>query len=518
VGTVTALFSSACGDPVDVDRLEGREVDAEEANTHVAADIVVGALLEPMTTPSALEVGLAPDDELATFGGADGAGSWFKKDAQAWHDLFEAIAACDAMTTERPPWYVKPHEWQFLGRMEFVAVGEDPADVVEASFTAFDDEATDPEGDLDDLPLLQQWKLAQADRPILVDLESGLAFRSRIDPFPLRDLDITALSSELVDEEQEDEEAEAFGAAEDGGDTSEPAIVTPGEALDTLTGAGDGAADTRRSTTARLADGSIGHAEPRAVYGEDGRLYVEDPGTLPWRRVAQVRQVLNDRVEPIGYCSAAMAGPRHAWSAAHCFISRSGKLLSSSAIVPAANGQGLTLAEFPYGSFRVRYVLFSSEYQVTDSVRTDWAIAILRDTRGYDKWFGSKAASKKRLKNKTHRVSGYPSNVSINFNFIPCDDTPLLAGFCGDYQYYQDAKVRRVYSTTLRSKHDATKGQSGSALVRMSPNGNSGSTRGVLNKGFGPWTRYRRLTSWNISTLCRAYDDYPSSDFEVSCE
>lgn len=484
-------------------------MDTEEANTHVAADIVVGALLEPMTTPSALEVGLAPDDELATFGGADGAGSWFKKDAQGWHDLFEAIAACEAMTTERPPWYVKPHEWQFLGRIEY-AVDADDGD---EAFSEEDDEPTGPEGDLEDLPLLQQWKLAQDDRPILVDLEFGLAFRSRVDLFARRHLHLTALPSEPNDAAEP-----SLPADEDGGDDGEVPLEGPGgqhelragEALRVTEEGVDIAADRLELAP------SSGEDETAAIFGADGRIYVPDPTTLPWRRAAQIRRLENGAVASTGDCSAAMAGPRHAWTAAHCIVDNDGKFKVRS-VVPAANGTGTTSAELPFGHFPIKAVVFPNEYTSTRSARTDWGIAIVASPRGYDKWFGSQSAKRSQMKNRSHRAIGYPGDFLEGVGLIGCADGP--SGFCREYQYYQDSKIRRVYVATLRTRHDAIPGQSGSGIIRIDSAGASGFVRGVLNRGeTSDWTKVRRLTRSTIQILCDMYDSYPSSVYEVSCE
>jgi hypothetical protein len=508
VGTVTALFLSACGDPGDVDRSHGREVENEEANTHVAADIVVGALLEPMTTPSALEVGLAPDDELATFGGADGSSSWFKKDAQAWHDLFEAIAACEAMTTERPPWYVKPHEWQFLGRIEY-AVDADDGD---EAFSEEDDEPSGPEGDLEDLPLLQQWKLAQDDRPILVDLEFGLAFRSRVDLFARRHLDLTALPSEPNDAAEP-----SLPADEDGGDDGDVPLEGPGGQHELRAGEALRATEQGAEIAAdrlELAPSS-GEDEAAAIFGADGRIYVPDPTTLPWRRAAQIRRLENGAVANGTKCSAAMAGPRHAWTAAHCIIDNNGKFLQAFSIVPAGNGNGTTNKELPFGHFPVKAVLFPNAYTSGASARTDWMIAVMASPRGYDRWFGSQSATRSRIKNRFHRAMGYPGEV-LDGTKIGCDDGPF--GECDSYLYFQDAKVRRVYVSTLRTRHDAVPGQSGSGIIRIDSSGTSGFVRGVLNRNVIGWTAARRLTRSVVLTLCDMYEEYPSSVYEVSCE
>jgi V8-like Glu-specific endopeptidase len=509
VGTAAALFLSGCGDPDDVDRPDGFEVEDEAAETHVATDVRVGALLEPMRTPSALQVGLALDDDLATFGGSDGEGLWFKKDAQAWHDLFAAIAACDAMTVERPPWYVKPHEWQFLGRVEFATDDDD----LDEEFSEEDTEPTGPEGDFEDLPLLQQWKLVQDDRPILVDLEFGLAFRSRTDLFVLRHLDLVAMPSEPIDEEVE----ASVPDEEDGGEQDGAPLEVPGtdhefQGGDTSSARGE---DSTGTADERVLAPSSGEDETAAIFGPDGRIYVPDPTNLPWRRAAQIRRLVNGAVVKGGKCSAAMAGPRHAWTAAHCIIDKNGKFQQAFSIVPAANGNGVTNMELPFGHFPVKAVLFPNAFTSGATARTDWMIAVMASPRGYDKWFGSQSAKRSQIKNRFHRAVGYPGEF-LNGDLIGCDDGPF--GSCDDYMYYQDAKVRRVYVSTLRTRHDGVPGQSGSGIIRMNATGTSGFVRGVLNREGSNWTYARRLSRWVILNLCDLYEDYPSSVHEVSCE
>jgi V8-like Glu-specific endopeptidase len=210
-----------------------------------------------------------------------------------------------------------------------------------------------------------------------------------------------------------------------------------------------------------------------------------------------------------------MAGPRHAWTAAHCIIDKDGKFQQAFSIVPAGNGTGTTVTRVPFGHFPVKAVLFPNAYTSGATARTDWMIAVLASPRGYDKWFGSQSAKRSQFKNRFHRAIGYPGE-RLNGMTIGCADGPF--GNCGGYQYYQDAKVRRVYVSTLRTRHDGVPGQSGSGIIRMNATGTSGFVRGVLNREGSNWTYARRLSRWVILNLCDLYEDYPSSVYEVSCE
>lgn len=76
------------------------------------------------------------------------------------------------------------------------------------------------------------------------------------------------------------------------------------------------------------------------------------------------------------------------------------------------------------------------------------------------------------------------------------------------YQYKQSAQIQRVYTSTLKSVHDATQGQSGASAWKLS----NQIVRGVLIKGAGSSTFLTRIRTGVFDFICSAIHDNPTTD------
>ncbi len=420
-----------------------------------------------------------------------GANTPYVMDPLALSMLVAELGNCEANAGdpgfEIPPWFAAPQDWQFVGRVRFSEADA----VVDEGFAETQLEPPQPEGDFADLPLWKQWLEAQRERAFLLDLDTRLAFRSRVDLFPRRN--------------------EVLISPPDGADGPVPQLTIE-----------EDEASAEDAPSVLLGDGDheedAGPMEPRMIFGTDGRLHVPDTTVNPWRRAAALRRrKADDSVENFSLCSAAFAGPRHLWTAAHCVIDSNGTLRRAAA--PGQSINGAAPAATPFGTFAVRYIYYPGAFSSgLDSATYDWALIVLRDTAGYSRWFGSQSATFGALKNRGHRAIGYPGDVSSTYQNVGCANSPDPLGSCQGRQYQQLADLEQVFSTSLRSRHDAIGGQSGSGIVRFTDSFSTNYVRGILNRESSDWTKSRRLTNYNLQYLCDALDSLPSTAYEASCE
>ncbi len=464
------------------------ELGSEAADVYQLLVAPRASALAPEGVPAQIVEALAVEQQQLN-GDADAP---YVMDVLALSMLLSEISNCEAdagdPSIELPPWFSAPQDWQFVGRVRINEFGPDD----DQGFEETQPEPPQPEGDFADLPLWKQWLEAQRERAILLDLDTRLAFRSRVDLFPRRN--------------------EVLISSPDRGDGPVPQLGMEEESQ----GAPEDADPVLHD--AEAAAGGSGPMEPRSIFGTDGRLHVPNTTQVPWRRAAALRRRnADDSVQDLALCSAAFAGPRHLWTAAHCVIDSNGTLRRAAA--PGQSENGSEPETTPFGTFAVRYIFYPSAFRSgLDSATYDWALIVLRDTVGYPSWFGSQSATFGALKNRAHRAIGYPGDFNADYQFVPCANSPNPGGICGGRQYQQLADLEQVFSTSLRSRHDANNGQSGSGIVRFTDSFSTNYVRGILNRGSADWTKSRRLTNYNLQYLCDAFESLPSTEYEASCE
>jgi len=158
-------------------------------------------------------------------------------------------------------------------------------------------------------------------------------------------------------------------------------------------------------------------------------------------------------------CSGVMVGPRHVLTVAHCLYNGDG-WFSPLYFHPAADGEDVRLPPTLQMSSRWARDRLSLSY--------DYGIIALENTADPPAlgwmglaWYSTNSA----YDNKSATVEGYPVAGQV------CEDSPLMSGLCGGYQYYDSCVMSNATNTYVYYDCDAWSGQSGSAVWAYTPSG-----------------------------------------------
>jgi V8-like Glu-specific endopeptidase len=405
-------------------------------------------------------------------------------DAQAVHELwYAAHTVASGADEEVPPWFAEAHDWRFIGRVRVLSPADDPEGLIDAELAESGPVLPEPEGDLSDLPLVTQLRVALEERPILIDGRYNLAFQRRSILWPGTDGIVTDVpgSDGEDDVPAGDEASELFLAA------------APGEDL-----------------------------EPRGIFDGDDRRRVDNTTARPWRNVARLfaAPVTTNVAQGRGTCSASLTGPRVLFTAAHCFYRRGeGGGVRQRAVVPGATGP-LAGQTAPLGIRAVRHYYLTSGYRSFGGSQNDFGFLVLADSVGYGHWLGMQSVAFGNLKERFHTSAGYPGEVSVFNNFVGCVNSPDGSGNCLGFMYQQSSPFVTVYTRKLLSRHDLSPGQSGSPLIRLDDAGTGGPVRAVMvaDRTSSPRRSVsRRVTSGVIDMYCGILRGHPSTRFEAGC-
>lgn len=199
--------------------------------------------------------------------------------------------------------------------------------------------------------------------------------------------------------------------------------------------------------------------EPRCLFEEDSRLYVRDPHSwFPARAVGRLMPS-DDLDAPRSGCTAALIGPRHAVTSAHCVLSKRGGVMSQLWFAPGQDGDG----NRPLGAYPHRGVLL----RVKSNAFSDYAVIGLHDSPTLAEVgnFGLAAWDDPSwYEGRYAYLKGYP---------LPTDDcgTGTTTVPCGGWQWSDGGVMDRPPQPGASGEHgilyypaEATNGQSGAPV------------------------------------------------------